>query len=43
MVEKIKSEARTVTTLERRQSCVVFVDEVKQVGFKARFKCGEGR
>jgi len=27
--------------MERRQLCLVFIDEVKQVGFKARFKCGE--
>jgi len=29
--------------MERRQSCLIFVDQVKQVGFKAGFKCGEGR
>jgi len=29
--------------MERRQLCLVFIDEVKQVGFKASFECGEGR
>jgi len=26
-----------------RQTCQVFIDQVKQVGYKAIFKCVEGR
>jgi len=42
MVEKIRGAGSH--QVERRQSCLVFIDEVKEfAGFKTSFKCVEGR
>jgi len=43
VVEKIECEVRAVTRWREVMSCLVFIDQVKQVRFKVRFKCGEGR